>query len=219
MQEHREVLADRRIALGGELRRASRPRPPSPARRPRGRADDHEPHRLPSTLASTHVNRESQAPDDHAVAGPGQHPVRAAAACICCRPLRGQAQILVDRRPIKAVVADPKTPASLRDTLAEVSAARDFAIADPGPAGQPQLSGVCGHRSPLRGVERGRRAGVFGASQGVVLPGRRLRHLPRLLPPEIRAGPMPTSSRRRAMTRWWAACRPIRPWGILTIPS
>jgi predicted aminopeptidase len=40
---------------------------------------------------------------------------------------RGQAQILVDRRPINAVVADPKTPATVRDTLADVSAARDFA--------------------------------------------------------------------------------------------
>ena len=40
---------------------------------------------------------------------------------------RGQAQILVDRRPITDVVADPKTPPALRDTLAEVSAARDFA--------------------------------------------------------------------------------------------
>ena len=40
---------------------------------------------------------------------------------------RGQAQILVDRRPINAVVADPKTPPTVRDTLAEVSAARDFA--------------------------------------------------------------------------------------------
>jgi len=41
--------------------------------------------------------------------------------------VRGQAQILVDRRPIKAVVADPRTPASVRDTLTDVSAARDFA--------------------------------------------------------------------------------------------
>ena len=41
--------------------------------------------------------------------------------------VRGQAQILVDRRPIKDVVADPGTPTTLRDTLAEVSAARDFA--------------------------------------------------------------------------------------------
>jgi predicted aminopeptidase len=40
---------------------------------------------------------------------------------------RGQAQILVDRRPITAVVADPKTPPTLRDTLTEISAARDFA--------------------------------------------------------------------------------------------
>jgi predicted aminopeptidase len=40
---------------------------------------------------------------------------------------RGQAQILVDRRPIAKVVADPKTPATVRDTLTEVSAARDFA--------------------------------------------------------------------------------------------
>jgi predicted aminopeptidase len=40
---------------------------------------------------------------------------------------RGQAQILLDRRPITAVVADPKTPPTVRDTLAEVSAARDFA--------------------------------------------------------------------------------------------
>ena len=40
---------------------------------------------------------------------------------------RGQAQILVDRRPISEVVADPNTPASVRDTLTEVSAARDFA--------------------------------------------------------------------------------------------
>jgi predicted aminopeptidase len=41
--------------------------------------------------------------------------------------VRGQAQILVDRRPISEVVADPKTAPALRDTLAEVSAARDFA--------------------------------------------------------------------------------------------
>ena len=40
---------------------------------------------------------------------------------------RGQAQILVDRRPIDKVVADPKTPPTVRDTLTEVSAARDFA--------------------------------------------------------------------------------------------
>jgi len=40
---------------------------------------------------------------------------------------RGQAQILVERRPIKSVVADPTTPPTVRDTLAEVSAARDFA--------------------------------------------------------------------------------------------
>ena len=40
---------------------------------------------------------------------------------------RGQAQILADRRPITEVVADPKTTPALRDTLSEVSAARDFA--------------------------------------------------------------------------------------------
>ena len=45
---------------------------------------------------------------------------------------RGQAQILVDRRPIEAVVADPSTAPTLRDTLAEVSAARDFATRDLG---------------------------------------------------------------------------------------
>jgi predicted aminopeptidase len=45
---------------------------------------------------------------------------------------RGQAQILVDRRPITAVVADPKTPTTVRDTLAEVTAARDFASHDLG---------------------------------------------------------------------------------------
>ncbi|HEX3838910.1 MAG TPA: aminopeptidase, partial [Steroidobacteraceae bacterium] len=41
--------------------------------------------------------------------------------------VRGQAQILADRRPISQVVADPKTPQTVRDTLTEVSAARDFA--------------------------------------------------------------------------------------------
>ncbi|MGC1458611.1 MAG: aminopeptidase [Steroidobacteraceae bacterium] len=45
---------------------------------------------------------------------------------------RGQAQILVERRPINAVVADPKTPATVRDTLAEVNAARNFASHDLG---------------------------------------------------------------------------------------
>ncbi len=45
---------------------------------------------------------------------------------------RGQAQILADRRPISAVVADPKTPPALRDTLSEVSAARDFATRELG---------------------------------------------------------------------------------------
>jgi predicted aminopeptidase len=45
---------------------------------------------------------------------------------------RGQAQILADRRPISEVVADPKTPPALRDTLSEVSAARDFATRELG---------------------------------------------------------------------------------------
>jgi len=45
---------------------------------------------------------------------------------------RGQAQILVDRRPISEVVADPRTPPALRDTLAEVSTARDFATRELG---------------------------------------------------------------------------------------
>lgn len=40
---------------------------------------------------------------------------------------RGEAQILADRRPISQVVADPKTTPALRDTLSQVSAARDFA--------------------------------------------------------------------------------------------
>ncbi|HTY92643.1 MAG TPA: aminopeptidase [Steroidobacteraceae bacterium] len=40
---------------------------------------------------------------------------------------RGQAQIMMARRPIGAVLADPATPPAVRDTLAEVSAARDFA--------------------------------------------------------------------------------------------
>ncbi len=40
---------------------------------------------------------------------------------------RGQAQILIERRPIKAVMEDPATPATLRETLKQVSAARDFA--------------------------------------------------------------------------------------------
>jgi len=39
----------------------------------------------------------------------------------------GQAQILVKRRPIAAVVADPATPQAVRDTLQEVEVARDFA--------------------------------------------------------------------------------------------
>ena len=39
----------------------------------------------------------------------------------------GEAQILVRRHPIAKVVANPRTPAPLRSTLAEVSAARDFA--------------------------------------------------------------------------------------------
>ena len=43
---------------------------------------------------------------------------------------RGEAQILVDRRPVSKVVADSKTPGTVRETLAEVSAARDFASHD-----------------------------------------------------------------------------------------
>ena len=39
----------------------------------------------------------------------------------------GQAQILMKRRPIPQVVADPATPQPVRDTLTEVEAARDFA--------------------------------------------------------------------------------------------
>ncbi len=45
---------------------------------------------------------------------------------------RGEVQVLEDRRPVKDVLADPKTPEPVRDTLSEVSAARDFASHDLG---------------------------------------------------------------------------------------
>ena len=41
--------------------------------------------------------------------------------------VHGEAQILVRRQPVAKVVADPRTPVLLRNTLTEVSAAREFA--------------------------------------------------------------------------------------------
>jgi len=41
---------------------------------------------------------------------------------------RGQWQVMHERRPIDAVVADPKTPATLRARLEDVRAARDYAV-------------------------------------------------------------------------------------------
>ncbi|HVO46126.1 MAG TPA: aminopeptidase [Steroidobacteraceae bacterium] len=43
---------------------------------------------------------------------------------------RGQWQVLRERRPIGAVVADPHTPATLRNRLEDVLAARDFAVTE-----------------------------------------------------------------------------------------
>jgi hypothetical protein len=39
----------------------------------------------------------------------------------------GELQVMRARKPIDKVLADPKTPESLRDTLTEVKAAREFA--------------------------------------------------------------------------------------------
>ena len=43
---------------------------------------------------------------------------------------RGQWQVMHERRPIDAVVADPHTPATLRSRLEDVRAARDFAVTE-----------------------------------------------------------------------------------------
>ncbi len=160
------------------------------SRSPTGAAEQigHEPRRLPSTLASTHVNRESQAPDGSRCCWPAQAVLPGCGSLYLLQAARGQAQILVDRRPIQAVVADPKTPPTLRETLAEVSAARDFATRE---------LGLPDNRSYRLYADIGRPYVVWNVvaapefsvqSQGVVLSDRRLRHLPRLFPPEIRPG-------------------------------
>ena len=47
--------------------------------------------------------------------------------CYVMQAARGQMQVLRARRPIDTVIADPRTPESLKDTLKEVEAAREFA--------------------------------------------------------------------------------------------
>lgn len=47
--------------------------------------------------------------------------------CYLLQAANGQMEIVARRRPIAAVLADPQTPASLRERLQYVSAARDFA--------------------------------------------------------------------------------------------
>jgi predicted aminopeptidase len=47
--------------------------------------------------------------------------------CYVLQAAHGEAQVLDRRRPIDRVIADPRTPPSLRATLAQVRAARDFA--------------------------------------------------------------------------------------------
>jgi predicted aminopeptidase len=47
--------------------------------------------------------------------------------CYVYQAARGEARVLHERRPIPKVIADPATPAPLRATLTDVSAARDFA--------------------------------------------------------------------------------------------
>jgi predicted aminopeptidase len=47
--------------------------------------------------------------------------------CYVMQAANGEWRVMRERKPIDKVVADPNTPASLRDTLKEVEAARDFA--------------------------------------------------------------------------------------------
>jgi predicted aminopeptidase len=56
----------------------------------------------------------------------------ALSGCYTVQAARGEMQVLHARRPLERVIADSKTPAGVRATLTEVSAARDFATRELG---------------------------------------------------------------------------------------
>ena len=84
------------------------------------------------------------------------------------------------REPISRVIDEPSTPPALRAQLEAVAAIRDFASRELGLPDNGSYRSYADVGRPLRGVERGRRAGVLGRRQAMVLSHRRLRRLSRL---------------------------------------
>ncbi len=93
----------------------------------------------------------------------------------------GQLAILWNRRPVDQILADKREDATLREKLQRVLDARELRQPRAPAPRQRQLSQLRPPRSALRGVERGGGAGALGRADDLVLPGRRLRVVPRLL--------------------------------------
>ena len=111
--------------------------------------------------------------------------IAAAAGCSTVgyyfQAVNGQMELARKARPIPEVIADPATEPELKAKLDRIQEMRNFASRELDLARQRQLPPLRRPRTPLRGVERVRRARVFRDAQAVVLSVRRLRRLQGLL--------------------------------------
>ena len=186
---------------------ASRRPRPSRARRPAGRAARREPRRRPDRLSSHHVTRFPVAPDPAARGRGGRHRARRLLLRAHRRgPARDELAARADCRGDREsgdrrVAASPprvrRAGARLRDDR-------------PRPARQRQLPHVRGSRPPLCDLEPVRRAGIVGRAEALVLSGRRLRELSRLLRRGARGARRRRSCARAASTPGSARPSPIR---------
>ena len=97
--------------------------------------------------------------------------------------ISGHLAMMRSARPIQDVVADPETPEDLRQAAAARAGDPGLRVQRTRTAGQRQLPGVRRPAPAVRGVERVRDARAVAGTEAVVLPGRRLRRVPRVLRP------------------------------------
>ena len=123
----------------------------------------------------------------------------------------GHFEVMRRSRPIDDVIADPASPAAVKARLERVREIRAFAVhASSGCPTTAPIRGYADLGRPVRRLERLRRAAALDRAGAVVLPGRRLRDLPRLLRAGRRAGACRAAARPRASIRTSAACRRTR---------
>ena len=123
-------------------------------------------------------------------------------------------------RPVADWLADPQTPrGAASERLALSQRMRDFAVSELTLPDNAQLPPLCRPAAQRRGLERGRGARAVPDAEDLVLPGRRLRRLPRLLRPRRADALRGRAARAQGSRSASTACRPTRRSGWLPTGS